>query len=277
MHETIDNLFDLKGKVAIITGAAGLLGQQFVSILRKAGANVIAIDIADDVIGKIVNKSYSGVDTDSISLKLDICDKESVKAMVKKVLSKWNKIDILINSAAIDPKFDKENTKNNEHRFEDYPLNKWQSSLDVNLTGTFIITQQVGKVMASQMKGNIINIASTYGMVGPDQRIYKKSNEMEQGFYKPISYAVTKGAILQFTRYLATYWQGKNIRVNSLTPGGVQNNQEKEFLVNYSYRTPTGRMAKIDELNGALLFLSSDASSYMNGANLVVDGGWTSW
>jgi NAD(P)-dependent dehydrogenase (short-subunit alcohol dehydrogenase family) len=277
MHDTINKLFNLKGKVAIVTGAAGLLGQQFVSVLRKAGANVVAIDIVDDIVGKIVNEDYPGVDAESAFFKLNICDKEGVKAMVNKVLNKWNKIDILINSAAIDPKFDKENINKNEHTFEDYPIDEWQKSLNVNLTGTFIITQQVGKIMSRQLNGNIINIASTYGMVGPDQRIYKKSNELEQASYKPISYAVTKGATLQFTRYLAAYWQGKNIRVNSLTPGGVENNQEDEFLTNYSYRTPTGRMAKIDELNGALLFLSSDASSYMNGANLVIDGGWTSW
>jgi 2-deoxy-D-gluconate 3-dehydrogenase len=159
--------------------------------------------------------------------------------------------------------------------FEDFPLEDWNQALGVNLTGSFLACQAVAGPMRHQGSGSIVNICSTYGLVGPDQRIYQRAGEAPR--YKPVYYSVTKAGILGLTRYLATYFAGTNIRVNALTPGGVYNDHDDEFVRNYSARTVLGRMARKDEMNGALLFLASDASSYMTGANLVVDGGWTAW
>ena len=194
------------------------------------------------------------------------------------VLSRFGSIDILVNSAALDPKFDPAATEKGiaPGRFEDYPLDQWNAALQVNLTGTFLMTQACVKPMIERgARGSIINICSTYGLNGPDQRIYVKDGKRVA--FKPVYYTVTKAGVLGFTRYLAAYYAGTEIRVNALTPGGVFNDHEEYFVQNYSARTILGRMARPDEMNGALLFLASDASSYMTGANLVVDGGWTAW
>ena len=160
--------------------------------------------------------------------------------------------------------------------FEDFPIELWNEGITVNLTGMFLCAQAVTKPMLEQGSGVIVNVSSMYGLVGPDQRLYKSSDK-EKKVFKPVIYSVTKSAVIGLTRYLATYWAGKNIRVNALTPGGVFNEHTDEFVHRYSYRTPLGRMAEKSEYCGALLFLVSDASSYMTGANLVVDGGWTAW
>jgi len=180
----------------------------------------------------------------------------------------------LVNNAAYTSKGAKEKSDNAFGSFENFPIKIWQKSIDINLSGVFFCSQAFGKIMVKQGKGVIVNIASTYGLVGADQRIYGKS-----GLNLPISYAATKGAIVNLTRYLAAYWSGKNIRVNTLSPGGVLDAtyQDKKFIKKYSERTILGRMARKDEYNGAMLFLISDASSYMTGANLIVDGGWTAW
>lgn len=183
---------------------------------------------------------------------------------------------MLVCSAALDPKFDSAHAGQHRNTFEDYPAEMWRQALDVNLTGLFLCAQAAVRPMLAQNHGVIINICSTYGLVGPDQRIYRQPGEDEQS-YKPVYYSVTKAGVLGLTRYLATYYAGKNIRANALTPGGVFNNHDEVFVRNYSARTVLGRMAHGDEMNGALLFLASDASSYMTGANLVVDGGWTAW
>jgi NAD(P)-dependent dehydrogenase (short-subunit alcohol dehydrogenase family) len=209
---------------------------------------------------------------------------------VDKALERFGRLDILVNSAALDPKFDPqhlqekgsaEGTSSSNQAtstwvgFEDYPLDLWNQAIQVNLTGSFLCSQAAVQPMLAQGRGVIVNIASMYGLVGPDQRIYQKAGESIQ--YKPAFYSVTKTGILGMTRYLATYYAGKNIRVNALSPGGVYNNHDDDFLQAYSARTVLGRMAQVDEMNGALLFLASEASSYMTGANLVVDGGWTAW
>jgi len=198
-----------------------------------------------------------------------------VRDMVEETLARFGRLDILVNSAALDPKFDPEHAEQASNAFEDYPLESWNLALEVNLTGMFLACQAAVKPMLAQGRGVIINICSTYGLVGPDQRIYQRPGQPPQ--FKPVYYSVTKAGVLGLTRYLATYYSGKDIRVNALTPGGVFNDHDEEFVRNYSARTVLGRMARREEMNGALLFLASDASSYMTGANLVVDGGWTAW
>ncbi len=277
MNETISNMFDLHGRVAIITGGAGMLGSRYARTLLHAGASVIIADIDIESATRETEKAVTDVGGEALAVEVDVRSKASVLNMVETILKKYGRIDILVNNAAIDPKFDSHVAEIQTNSFEDYPLELWQKSMDVNLTGAFLCSQAVGKVMVKQGGGVIVNISSTYGLVAPDQRLYKKDDEQVQRLFKPVDYAITKAGIAHLTRYLAGYWGERNIRVNTLTPGGVSNLQEEEFIRKYSFRTPLGRMAEKDELCGALLFLVSDASSYMTGANLVVDGGWTAW
>jgi len=215
----------------------------------------------------------------ALAVPTDITQPESVNAMLKSVVSAFGRLDILVNSAALDPKFDPDAVAKGiaPGKFEEYPLEQWNAALNVNLTGMFLVTQACVKQMLAQgKKGSIINICSTYGLNGPDQRIYRKPDGSQPAF-KPVYYTVTKAGVLGFTRYLSAYYMETEIRVNALTPGGVFNNHDETFVKNYSAKTILGRMAHKDEMNGALLFLASEASSYMTGNNLVVDGGWTAW
>jgi len=274
---TIQEKFDLTGRIAIVTGGVGLLGSEFCGTLAEAGAAIAVVDLnASAAQGMADTLTKSGYQARAFST--DITQPDSVNAMVENVLSAFGRIDILVNSAALDPKFDPDamNKGITPGAFEDYPLADWNAALNVNLTGMFLITQACVKPMlAHDKKGSIINICSTYGLNGPDQRIYIKDGERVA--FKPVYYTVTKAGVLGFTKYLAAYYAGTDIRVNALTPGGVFNNHEEYFVKNYSARTIMGRMAQKDEMNGALLFLASEASSYMTGNNLIVDGGWTSW
>jgi NAD(P)-dependent dehydrogenase (short-subunit alcohol dehydrogenase family) len=274
---TIQDKFDLSGRVAVVTGGAGLLGAEFCKTLAEGGATVAVVDLnapaAQAVADALTKGGYQ-----ALAISADITQPNSVNALVEKVLSAFGRLDILVNSAALDPKFDPDAVKRGimPGAFEDYPLDQWNAALGVNLTGMFLVTQACVKPMIGQgKKGSVINICSTYGLNGPDQRIYVKGGERVA--FKPVYYTVTKAGVLGFTKYLATYYAGTEIRVNALTPGGVFNNHEDYFVKNYSAKTILGRMAKKDEMNGALLFLASDASSYMTGNNVVVDGGWTAW
>ena len=273
----IQEKFDLTGRVAIVTGGVGLLGAEFCRTLAEAGAAVAVVDLnasaAQEVADTLMNSGYQ-----SLAVSTDITSSDSVNAMLEKVISHFGRLDILVNSAALDPKFDPDAIKKGitPGAFEDYPLDQWNAALHVNLTGTFLMTQACAKQMLAQgKKGSIINICSTYGLNGPDQSIYIRDGERVA--FKPVYYTVTKAGVLGFTKYVAAYYAGTEIRVNALTPGGVFNNHEEYFVKNYSAKTILGRMAKKDEMNGALLFLASDASSYMTGNNLIVDGGWTAW
>lgn len=273
----IQEKFDLTGRVAVVTGGVGLLGAEFCRTLAEAGASVAVVDLNDSASQEIANTlTQSGYQ--ALAVATDITMPDSVNLMVKKVVSTFGRLDILVNSAALDPKFDPDAIKKGitPGAFEDYPLDQWNSALNVNLTGMFLVTQACAKQFLAQgKKGSIINICSTYGLNGPDQSIYIKDGERVA--FKPVYYTVTKAGVLGFTKYLSAYYSGTEIRVNALTPGGVFNNHEDYFVKNYSAKTILGRMAKKDEMNGALLFLASDASSYMTGNNLVVDGGWTAW
>lgn len=273
----IQEKFDLTGCVAVVTGGVGLLGAEFCRTLAEAGAAVAVVDLnapASQAIADTLTKDGYN----ALAIPTNITESDSVNAMVEKVLTAFGRLDILVNSAALDPKFDPDavNKGITPGAFEDYPLDLWNSALNVNLTGMFLMTQACVRPMIRQgKKGSIINICSTYGLNGPDQRIYVK--EGKRVAFKPVYYTVTKAGVMGFTKYLAAYYAGTEIRVNALTPGGVFNNHEDYFVQNYSAKTILGRMAKKDEMNGALLFLASDASSYMTGNNVVVDGGWTAW
>ncbi len=266
--------FQLTDRVAVVTGAAGLLGSEFCRILANAGASVVVADINEEgatlIAGEIQSEGLI-----AFPARVDITDPASIDKLIESVQREYGGLNVLVNSAALDPKFDPDHHEQASNAFEDYPLEAWHRALDVNLTGMFLVTQAAVRPMLAQDSGVIINICSTYGLVGPDQRLYEREGHPSQ--FKPVYYSVTKAGVLGFTRYLATYYAGKNIRVNALTPGGVFNDHDDEFAEKYAARTVLGRMARRDELNGALLFLASDASSYMTGANLVVDGGWTAW
>lgn len=269
--------FQMQGQVAIVTGGAGLLGKQFARTLAQGGAAVVVADLnrmtANTIAETLVKDGYN-----ALGVGVDVTDPASVAEMVETAVNVYGRLDVLVNSAALDPKFDPEAMARGipAGSFEDYPLDQWRQALDVNLTGMFLCCQAAVKPMLLQdKKGSIINICSTYGLVGPDQRLYQRNGI--QTAYKPVYYSVTKAGVLGMTRYLAAYYAGTEIRCNALTPGGVFNNHDEGFVASYSARAVMGRMAHIDEMNGALLFLASDASSYMTGANLVVDGGWTAW
>ena len=270
-------LFDLTGRVAILTGGAGLLGKQYTRTLLAAGARVVVADLQADAANAAAQAAVNDAGGESLGIGVDIARPADVERMVAAALDRWGRIDILVNNAGIDPKLDAAVVQQLANTFEDYPLALWQQSLDVNLTGAFLCCQAVGRVMVRQKGGVIVNVSSTYGVVAPDQRLYQRDGEAEQTLFKPAAYAVTKAGIAHFTRYLATYWAPHGIRVNTLTPHGVFSAQEEQFVRRYNDRCPMGRMARVDEMNGPLLFLVSDASSYMTGSNLVVDGGWTAW
>jgi 2-deoxy-D-gluconate 3-dehydrogenase len=270
-------LFDLSGRVAIVTGGAGLLGAEFCRTLAEAGAGVIVADV-NETAAIALAEALTRDGYRARGVGADVTDLASTHRMVDFTLREFGRLDILVNSAALDPKFDPqalESRGSTSGSFEDYPLDAWRQALDVNLTGMFLCCQAAVRPMLDQGHGVIINICSIYGLVGPDQRLYQRHGQ--QTVYKPVYYSVTKAGVLGLTKYLATYYAGKNIRVNALTPGGVYNGHDEAFLQAYAARSVLGRMARKDEMNGALLFLASDASSYMTGANLVVDGGWTAW
>lgn len=278
MHP-LPTLFDLSSHVAVVTGGAGLLGTEFCHTLSSAGASVIVADIdingAQSVADSINrNLSASNKKPLAVAIQIDVTDKSSAKDTVGETIRQFGRLDILVNSAVLDPKFDPAHS-GHVNAFEDFPLEAWNQAIEVNLTGTFLCSQAAVLPMLEQGKGVIINLSSIYGINGPDQRLYQHEDRPQQ--YKPIFYSVTKTGILGMTRYLSTYYAGKNIRVNAISPGGVYNGHDDDFVQAYSARTVLGRMADKSDMNGALLFLASDASSYMTGANLVVDGGWSVW
>lgn len=264
--------FDLSNKVALVTGALGLLGREHCKALYDAGARVVIADLnvksAEDFAATLGDRA--------MALELNVVDPVSVKSGLDSVLTRHKQLDVLVNNAAINDMFENPTVAAELSAFEKYPLDLWKKMMDVNVTGTFLCSQIMGGEMARAGRGSIINVASTYGMVGPDQSIYIRPNG-ERVLYKSPAYPASKGAVISFTRFLAAYWGKAGVRVNTLSPGGVENSQETFFVENYSKRTPLGRMANPSDYRGAVVFLASDASSYMTGANLVVDGGWTAW
>jgi len=265
-------LFDLSNKVIVLTGSAGRLGVNFSHILADAGANLVLIDIDKNGNNKLAKIILTKFETKILCSNIDITEKKQLEKLSKQIIKKFGKIDGLINNAFYSPRT---NIKKSAMKFEDYNSDLWNDVISVNLTGVFQCCQVFGRIMAKQKTGgSIVNISSIYGINGADQRIYGNS-----GLNSPPSYAATKGAIVNFTKYLAAYWNRKNIRVNTMTLGGVEDKSymSKKFITNYSEKTMIGRMAKNNEYDGGLVFLLSNASSYMTGANLILDGGWSAW
>jgi NAD(P)-dependent dehydrogenase (short-subunit alcohol dehydrogenase family) len=274
------DLFRLDGRVALVTGGAGLLGRGYCEALLQAGARVVIGDL-DGARAKALAAELGH--ERALARALDVTNEDSVRQTVKAAVERFGTLDVLVNNAALTVRGGSERLAPADYfaDFEDYKREVWDQAVSVNLTGMLLCAQAAGRQMLSQNPpgGVMVNIASTYGVVAPDQRLYEgvRSPYADTPFNTPVSYAVTKTAVLGLTRYLATYWGNKNIRVNALTPHGVFDNHDEAFVRNFTYRSPLGRMARNDEYRGALLFLVSDASSYMTGANLVVDGGWTAW
>lgn len=266
------DLFRLEKKIAVVTGAVGLLGRHHCQALSEAGANVIVGDLNEEKCIELADQ----LPTESLGIFLEVTLASSIQNVLEEALKKFDHVDILVNNAAINDMFETPALAAEQSKFENYPVAMWQKSLDVNVTGMFLCSQIFGKQMAKQGKGSIINVASTYGIVAPDQSLYRNPDG-KQLFYKSPAYPTTKGAVIAFTKFLAAYWGNSGVRVNALSPGGVENGQDEFFVANYSKKTPLGRMAQPTDYKGAIVFLASDASSYMTGANLVVDGGWTAW
>jgi len=276
----LKTLFELTGRAAVVTGGAGLLGAEFCKTLAEAGARVLIADLDASAAGTLTQEINAGYDEPrAVSIQVDVTDPASVQRMVAQALEAFGRVDILVNSAALDPKFDPNHagglSRPTSGAFEDFPLEAWNQAIHVNLTGAFLCCQAVCAPMLAQGSGSIINLSSIYGLAAPDQRMYQRPGQPP--VYKPVYYTVTKEGILGLTHYLAAYFAGKNIRVNAISPGGVFNGHDEAFVKAYSARAVMGRMAEKDEMNGALLYLASDASRYVTGANIVVDGGWTVW
>jgi NAD(P)-dependent dehydrogenase (short-subunit alcohol dehydrogenase family) len=266
-------LFSLANKVVVVTGGAGLLGQVFCQALVDVGANVAIVDLdlaSAETVAKRINKSEA---QRVIAVGSDITSPESVTQMVTNVVKQLGRIDVLVNNAASKGS----NLNAFFESFEDYSLKTWREVMSVNIDGLFLVAQAVGKQMKKQGGGSIIQTSSIYGVVAPDQRIYEGSEYNGRPINTPAVYSASKSAVNGLTNYLATYWASSKIRVNSLTPGGIASGQNSEFNKKYSNRVPLGRMGEANELVGALIYLASDASSYVTGQNLIVDGGLSAW
>jgi NAD(P)-dependent dehydrogenase (short-subunit alcohol dehydrogenase family) len=265
-----DPIFDVSSEVVAITGVSGQLGREYAKTFLQRGARVIGMDIraseGSEELCSIFGDRYLFCETDV-----------TVKSSLQETATKAEKIfgvpTVLINNAAIDSPPSASSEENGP--FESYPECSWDRVMDVNVKGVYLCCQVLGGAMAQKSRGAVINVASIYGMVSPDQSLYEYRRKRGEVFYKPVAYAVSKSGLLNLTRYLAVYWAKQHIRVNTLTIAGVFNHQEKDFLNGYCGRIPIGRMADADEYNGAILFLASPASRYMTGANLIIDGGWT--
>lgn len=258
------DIFDLTGSVVAITGGAGQLGQNFAAHLANAGARVAVLDLTP---GKLP-------ESDSLTYVLcDVTERSSIEAALAAVTARFGTPTGLVNAAAIDTPPDA--LTEDSGPFEDFPAATWDRTMDVNVKGVFQCCQVFGGAMARSGGGAIVNVASIYALVAPDQRLYQYRRDDGENFFKPAAYATSKSALLNLTRYLAAYWGEAGVRVNALTLGGVFNRQDPRFLEGYNAKVPLGRMARADEYNGAIRFLLSEGASYMTGANLVVDGGYT--
>jgi NAD(P)-dependent dehydrogenase (short-subunit alcohol dehydrogenase family) len=277
MPATLSELFGLHERVAVITGGAGLLGTKHAEIIAEAGGTPVLIDLPaanPAARAEAISKKFN---VPALGLGGDITDLAQVESMRDDILGRFQRVDILINNAANNPKMERREGRNFS-RMEDFPIEIWEADLRVGLTGAFLCSRVFGTEMARRKGGVILNIASDLAVIAPDQRLYREPGlpESDQPV-KPVTYSVVKSGLIGLTRYLATYWHESGVRANAISPGGIYNNQPDEFVTRLSGLIPMGRMAHADEYKGAILFLCSDASSYMTGANLIVDGGRSCW
>ena len=259
-----DPLFDLEGRVAVVTGGMGQLGSVYTAGLAERGMRVAVFDVAG-----------GDVPEGARAYRVDVTDRVEIEAAVAEVENEWGVPHLLVNNAALDSPPDA--PAEEVGPFETYPEESFDAVLDVNVKGAFLCCQVVGGAMAREGRGSVVNVSSIYGLLSPVQDLYDFRRAGGEAFVKPVAYSVSKSAVLNLTRYLATYWAKAGVRVNTLTLAGVWNDQPQEFLDAYTARVPLGRMLDADEALGALVFLASDASSYVTGANVVVDGGWSAW
>jgi NAD(P)-dependent dehydrogenase (short-subunit alcohol dehydrogenase family) len=272
--------YDLTGRTALVTGAGGLLGRQHVTALVESGARVVVSDIgqaqAETAIATIKADWPSA---DLIPAALDVTSLESVRTVGDDLTRRGVSVDILVNNAAIDPKVTSSPGVTHSSRFEAFPVPQWQTEIAVGLTGAMLCAQVFGSAMAARGRGVILNIASDLGVIAPDQRLYRQPNvtREEEQPVKPVTYSVIKHGLIGLTKYLATYWADQGVRVNAISPGGVFNNQDPAFVERLARLIPMGRMAGVDEYRAAIQFLCSDASSYMTGQNMIMDGGRSVW
>jgi len=274
LSNSYGEMFSLAGRTAVVTGGAGILGQAFCSGLAEYGANVAVVDVNKDEAGRLSAALAERYGVRSIAVPCDVSSPESVREMVRIVVSEFGEINILHNNAASKS----DNLEAFFAPFETYSLDEWRKVMSVNIDGMFLVAQAVGKQMVEQGKGgSIIQTSSIYGIMAPDQRIYKGSHYLGTTINTPAVYSASKAAVIGLSQYLAAYWAAEGIRVNTLTPGGNESGQNEEFKAKYAARVPMGRMGRPPEMVGALLYLASDASSYLTGQNIVVDGGLSVW
>lgn len=278
VESKVSALFQLTGRVAIVTGGGGLLGARHAEAIAEMGGHPVLVDIDGDRARAAADRLADQYGAPALGLAVDITRAEAVDEMVRLVLDRFGRIDILVNNAARNPKQERLAWDATASRLEHFSLAEWHLDMAVGLTGAFLCSRAVGIEMARQGKGVILNIASDLGVIAPDQRIYRVPDlPDEQQPAKPVSYSVVKHGLIGLTRYLATYWADRGVRVNALSLGGVYTGQDEQFVKRLTNLIPMGRMAQEDEYKAAIVFLVSEASSYMTGANIIMDGGRTVW
>lgn len=271
------NFFDLTGRVAIITGGAGFLGPKHAEVIANYGGIPVIVDLPHQAPEKKAEALSETIGKSVVGYSADITKQEEVQGLLDWVLLNNGRVDILINNAANNPKVEATGLTG-WARFENFPISMWDEDLNVILKGSFLCCQVIGSEMAKKKSGVILNIASDLAVIAPDQRLYKQEGLPEDKQpVKPVTYSVAKTGLIGLTRYLATYWASSGVRVNSISAGGVYNNQPDDFVQRLNQLIPMGRMADLDEWQGAILFLTSDASSYITGTNMVIDGGRSVW
>ena len=276
--KSVKDAFDLTGRVAVITGGAGLLGVKHAQAIAEMGGTPVLLDLDGERAEACAKEVAVAFGVQTLGLATDIIKPQAIADALSQMLEAFGRVDILINNAANNPKVEGGVGGLQWSRLENYPLEVWNQDIAVGLTGAFLCSQIIGAELARRGKGVILNVASDLALIGPDQRIYHQPGlPEEQQFVKPVTYSVVKSGLVGLTRYLATYWANKGIRVNAISPGGVYDKQDDAFVQRLTNLIPLGRMAHQDEYQAAVIFLVSDASSYMTGANLVMDGGRTCW